>query len=107
MALWDTIRLSRCYLKKPQLLYNYFKQLFFAQVTNPPIDAIREKVITSVVTTIGPERNLLQPVPESCKQIQLGTPILTKSQLDKLYRSDFESETLSMLFPVETAPPNF
>ncbi|WP_129728600.1 glutamate synthase large subunit [Ectobacillus funiculus] len=92
--------------KKPQLLYNYFKQLF-AQVTNPPIDAIREKVITSVVTTIGPERNLLQPVPESCKQIQLGTPILTKSQLDKLYRSDFESETLSMLFPVETTPPNF
>lgn len=92
--------------KKPQLLYSYFKQLF-AQVTNPPIDAIREKVITSVITTIGPEKNLIQPEPESCRQIQLGTPILTKSQLDKLYRSDFQSETLSILFSVETSPPNF
>lgn len=92
--------------KKTQLLYNYFKQLF-AQVTNPPIDAIREKVITSVITTIGPEKNLIQPEPESCKQIQLPTPILTKGQLDKLYRSEFQSETLSILFSVEASPPNF
>ncbi len=52
--------------KKPQLLYNYFKQLF-AQVTNPPIDAIREQIITSVGTTIGAEGNLVNPAPESCQ----------------------------------------
>ncbi|MFC0272877.1 glutamate synthase large subunit [Metabacillus herbersteinensis] len=90
--------------KKPQLLYNYFKQLF-AQVTNPPIDAIREEIITSVVTTIGPEKNLIKPEPESCKQIQIHTPILTNSQLDKLYRSSFKCETLSIKFSIET--PNF
>ena len=49
---------------RPQLLYNYFKQLF-AQVTNPPIDAIREELIMSIETTIGPEGNLLEPTPES------------------------------------------
>ncbi|MCQ6276972.1 glutamate synthase large subunit [Bacillus sp. V3B] len=92
--------------KKPQLLYNYFKQLF-AQVTNPPIDAIREKIITSVVTTIGPERNLVKPEPESCKQIQLQTPILTNSQLEKIRHSSFKSETLSILFSVETQIPKF
>ena len=50
---------------KPQLLFNYFKQLF-AQVTNPPLDAIREEIVTSVKTVIGPELNLLEPRPESC-----------------------------------------
>ena len=49
---------------QPQLLYNYFKQLF-AQVTNPPIDCIREEIITSTDTTIGSEGNLLEPTPES------------------------------------------
>lgn len=52
--------------KKPQLLYSYFKQLF-AQVTNPPIDAIREKLITMVETTIGAEGNLVDPKPDSCR----------------------------------------
>ena len=52
---------------KPQLLYNYFKQLF-AQVTNPPIDCIREEIITSAETTIGSEGNLLEPTPESCRR---------------------------------------
>ena len=55
---------------KPKLLYNYFKQLF-AQVTNPPIDCIREEIVTSRETTIGPERNLLKPTPESCHLIEL------------------------------------
>ena len=50
---------------KPQPLYNYFKQLF-AQVTNPPLDAIREEIVTSVKTMIGPEGNLLDPQPENC-----------------------------------------
>src|SRR5690606_658274 len=53
---------------RPRLLYDYFAQLF-AQVTNPPLDAIREKLVTSMESTIGPEGNLLAPTPESCRQI--------------------------------------
>ena len=59
--------------ERPQLLYNYFKQLF-AQVTNPPIDAIREEIIMAADTTIGPERNLLEPTPLSAHQIKLASP---------------------------------
>jgi glutamate synthase (ferredoxin) len=61
---------------RPKLLYDYFQQLF-AQVTNPPIDSIREEIITSAQTTIGSERNLLRPEPESCHLIKLKTPILS------------------------------
>src|SRR5208283_3823664 len=68
---------------KPQSLYNYFKQLF-AQVTNPPIDCIREEIVTSAETTIGSERNLLHPVPESCHLIELKSPILTNEEFAKL-----------------------
>ncbi|MBX9678097.1 MAG: glutamate synthase large subunit [Gemmataceae bacterium] len=68
---------------KPQLLYNYFKQLF-AQVTNPPVDAIREEIIMSMDTTIGREFNLLNPTPQSCRQIKLKSPVLTNDELDKL-----------------------
>ena len=68
---------------KPQLLYSYFKQLF-AQVTNPPVDAIREEIVMAVDTTIGPERNLLEPTPLSAHQIKLPTPILTNEELEKL-----------------------
>lgn len=85
---------------KPQSLYNYFKQLF-AQVTNPPIDAIREEIITATGTTIGPERNLLQPEPESCRHIRLKTPILTNEEMAKLRhidRSGFKTVELPVLF---------
>ena len=85
---------------KPQLLYNYFKQLF-AQVTNPPIDAIREEIVTSVETTIGSERNLLDPNAESCRQIVLHSPIITNEELAKLRSADipgFKTVTLSILF---------
>ncbi|PZD72704.1 Ferredoxin-dependent glutamate synthase 1 [Acaryochloris thomasi RCC1774] len=85
---------------KPKLLYNYFQQLF-AQVTNPPIDSIREAIITSAETTIGSERNLLQPEPESCNLIELKTPILTNDDLAKLKALDgdpFQSVTLPILF---------
>ncbi|EGL83965.1 ferredoxin-dependent glutamate synthase [Caldalkalibacillus thermarum TA2.A1] len=88
--------------KKPQLLYNYFKQMF-AQVTNPPIDAIREEVVTAVSTTIGPERNLLHPEPESCRHIRLETPILTNEQLARLKantRQGLKAATLPITFPV-------
>jgi glutamate synthase (ferredoxin) len=87
---------------KPQLLYNYFKQLF-AQVTNPPIDCIREEIVTSAETTIGLERNLLNPSAESCHLIELKSPILTNEELAKLqYISEpgFKAITLPIIFKV-------
>ncbi|HYN01791.1 MAG TPA: glutamate synthase large subunit [Vicinamibacteria bacterium] len=93
---------------KPQLLYSYFKQLF-AQVTNPPVDAIREEIVMAVDTTIGPEQNLLEPTALSAHQIQLPTPILTNEELEKLRSLDtpkgrsgawaFRSRTIPILFP--------
>jgi glutamate synthase domain-containing protein 2/glutamate synthase domain-containing protein 1/glutamate synthase domain-containing protein 3 len=85
---------------KPQLLYNYFKQLF-AQVTNPPIDPIREELITSTTLTIGSEGNLVDPKPESCRQLRLPEPILTNSEIEKLRQIDqpgIKSKTLPILF---------
>jgi len=92
--------------ERPTLLYNYFKQLF-AQVTNPPIDPIREELITSTQTMLGPEGNLLKPTPANCRMIKLDHPILTDSQLAQLRQIDlpgFKSVTLSMLFPVADGP---
>lgn len=92
---------------KPQLLYNYFKQLF-AQVTNPPLDAIREEIITATETTIGPERNLLLPEPESCHRIKLKTPIVTNEELNKLKHINtpgFKSVILPILFKVSDVGP--
>src|SRR5208282_2769692 len=85
---------------KPQLLYNYFKQLF-AQVTNPPIDPIREEIITSTETMIGSEGNLLEPTPKSCRMIKLEHPILANEDLEKLRHVDrpgFKPVTLPILF---------
>ncbi|OKH37040.1 glutamate synthase subunit alpha [[Phormidium ambiguum] IAM M-71] len=85
---------------RPKILYDYFKQLF-AQVTNPPIDSIREEIITSAETTIGAERNLLNPVPESCHLIELKSPILSDEDLAKLKyinEGGFKSITLPILF---------
>jgi glutamate synthase (ferredoxin) len=65
---------------RPQPLYNYFKQLF-AQVTNPPLDAIREEIVTSVKTVIGPEGNLLNPEPENAHLIALDSPFIDSDQL--------------------------
>jgi glutamate synthase domain-containing protein 2/glutamate synthase domain-containing protein 1/glutamate synthase domain-containing protein 3 len=85
---------------RPQLLTNYFKQLF-AQVTNPPIDCLREEIVTSASTAIGGERNILQPTAESCRLIELKSPILTNEQLEKLRQvtePGFRSLTLPLLF---------
>jgi glutamate synthase (ferredoxin) len=85
---------------KPQLLYNYFKQLF-AQVTNPPIDPIREELITAATITLGAQGNLLQPGPENCQQIRLPIPILKNAELAKLRQLDLpghKSVTLPILF---------
>ena len=87
--------------QRPRLLYDYFKQLF-AQVTNPPLDAIREQLVTQIETTIGPESNLLQPGPESCRLLKLPTAILDPDELEKirhLNRPGFRTQTLPMLFP--------
>ena len=67
----------------PQSLFNYFKQSF-AQVTNPPVDSIREHIVTSTITLLGPEGNLLHPNEENCRRIELETPILTNGQLAQL-----------------------
>ena len=68
---------------KPRLLFDYFTQLF-AQVTNPPLDAIREELVTSLGGSVGPEHNLLDPGPESCKQISLAFPVIDNDELAKI-----------------------
>jgi glutamate synthase (NADPH/NADH) large chain len=73
-----------------QHLANYFKQLF-AQVSNPPIDPIREAVIMSLYTNLGPQRNILAETPEHCRQVHLDTPILSNGQLDKIKKLDDDS----------------
>ncbi len=86
--------------ERPRLLYDYFKQLF-AQVTNPPLDAIREELVTSMESTIGPERNLLEPEPESCRQINVRYPIIDNDQVAKLRHislEGFRSVTLPMIY---------
>src|SRR5204862_2535814 len=89
---------------RPRLLYDYFKQLI-AQVSNLPLDAIREELVTSMGSTIGPERNLLRPEPESCRQIGIKYPIIHNEHVAKLRHlppgSAFRSTTLSLLFNPE------
>src|SRR5713226_7875203 len=87
--------------ERPRLLYDYFKQLF-AQVTNPPLDGIREELVTQIATSIGPEGNLLEPVPEACRQIKLKTPMLNNDELARIRHVNlpgFKATTVSMLFP--------
>ena len=69
--------------ERSRLLFDYFQQLF-AQVTNPPLDAIREEVVTAVGTSVGPEANLLAPGPDSCRQLQLPFPIIDNDDLAKI-----------------------
>jgi glutamate synthase (ferredoxin) len=86
--------------EKPRLLYDYFAQVF-AQVTNPPLDAIREELVTTMGSTVGPEGNLLDPRPESCRQIKIAYPVIDNDQTAKLrhvYEPGFKSITLPMLF---------
>ena len=85
---------------RPRLLYDYFKQAF-AQVTNPPLDAIREHLVTTMESTVGPEGNLLEPRPESCRQIKITYPVIANEQLARLrhvYLPAFRATTLSMVF---------
>lgn len=87
---------------RSRLLYDYFKQLF-AQVTNPPLDGIREELVTQVATTIGPEKNLLQPTPDSCRQIKIPSPVLTNEELARIRDVDlpgFKSAVVPILYAV-------
>ncbi len=69
--------------ERPRMLFDYFSQLF-AQVTNPPLDAIREELVTSLSSTIGPEANLLEPAPASCRQVVLPFPVIDNDELAKI-----------------------
>ena len=91
---------------KPRLLFDYFAQLF-AQVTNPPLDAIREELVTSLGGSIGPEHNLLDPGPASCQQISLDFPVIDNDELAKIIhvnaegdREGFHSHVVRGLFKV-------
>ena len=76
---------------KPRLLFDYFSQLF-AQVTNPPLDAIREELVTSLGGSIGPEHNLLDPGPASCRQISLAFPVIDNDELAKIIHVNADDE---------------
>ena len=89
-----------CLSDRPQPLFNYFKQLF-AQVTNPPIDPIREELVMSLISYIGTERNILEEAPDNCHTLKLPHPILTNRDLEKLRRvssGDLLATTLPALF---------
>ena len=92
--------------ERPRLLFDYFQQLF-AQVTNPPLDAIREELVTSLSSTVGPEDNLLMPGVDSCRQVELPFPILDNDELAKLIhinddgdRPYFPAHVISGLYEV-------
>ena len=92
-----------CLSDRPQPLFHYFKQLF-AQVTNPPIDPIREEMVMSLISYIGTERNILDETPRHCHTLRLPHPILGNRSLEKLRRvsqGDFLATTLPTLFPAE------
>ena len=91
---------------KPRLMFDYFSQLF-AQVTNPPLDAIREELVTSLGSAVGPEWNLLDPGPNSCRQVGIAFPVIDNDELAKLIHANadedypgLESYVVRALFPV-------
>ncbi|MCK4508285.1 MAG: glutamate synthase subunit alpha, partial [Desulfuromonadales bacterium] len=92
--------------QQSKLLYWYFTQLF-AQITNPPIDPLREEVVMSLTQYLGPARNILQPGSEHCRMLELDHPVITNDVLEQLRHSDidgFRGTTLSILFAVDQGP---
>ncbi len=92
-----------CLSLKPRLLYDYFKQLF-AQVTNPPIDSIREANIMSLESFIGPERNLLDSSPEHCHRLHLAEPVLSNEELERIKNIDhrgWRAKTIDITYPLD------
>lgn len=88
---------------KPHLLYNYFKQRF-AQVTNPAIDPLRERLVMSLTSQLGARGNLLQEKPEYARLLKLENPVLNEPELEWIRQSSFTTTTLSTLYAVETGP---
>jgi glutamate synthase domain-containing protein 2/glutamate synthase domain-containing protein 1/glutamate synthase domain-containing protein 3 len=89
--------------QRPQLLYNYFKQLF-AQVTNPAIDPIREDIVMSLESYIGPQKDILKETPSHCHKIKVKEPVLTNEELERIravQKEDFKTKTISVLFPLK------
>jgi glutamate synthase (ferredoxin) len=90
--------------ERPQLLYNYFKQLF-AQVTNPPLDGIREEIVTDTSLSVGKEFNLFDITPSQAKKLSIQNPVISNEDLDKIKfieHHDFKAETISTLYEVST-----
>jgi glutamate synthase (NADPH/NADH) large chain len=91
---------------KPQPLYNYFKQLF-AQVTNPPLDAIREEIVTSVKSTIGPEGDLIDPTDANAAMVEIESPFITNEDLARFKAAKngrMRARVLSTTFPITDGP---
>ena len=89
--------------ERPQLLYNYFKQLF-AQVTNPPLDGIREEIVTDTSLSIGSDHNIFEVVPEQCKKLRIQNPVISNEDLDKIKyieHSDYKAVSIGTLYAVE------
>ncbi|WP_407268896.1 glutamate synthase large subunit [Tenacibaculum maritimum] len=88
---------------KPQLLYNYFKQLF-AQVTNPPLDGIREEIVTAISLAIGEDRNIFEIIPEQAKKLRIQNPVISNDDLDKIKNinhPDFKTITIPIVYEIE------
>ncbi|SFN62276.1 glutamate synthase large subunit [Salegentibacter flavus] len=88
---------------KPQLLFNYFKQLF-AQVTNPPLDGIREEIVTDISLAIGEDRNIFDIIPEQARKLRIQNPVISNEDLDKIKYIDhpgFQTESISILYEAE------
>ncbi|WP_299889013.1 glutamate synthase large subunit [uncultured Lacinutrix sp.] len=90
--------------QRPQLIYNYFKQLF-AQVTNPPLDGIREKLITDISLTLGSDTNIFKINEDQCRKLKIQNPVISKHDLDKIKNydtnPDFSVTTISILYEVD------
>jgi glutamate synthase (ferredoxin) len=88
---------------KSQLLFNYFKQLF-AQVTNPPLDGIREEIVTDISLCIGGDKNIFDIIPQQCKKLKIQNPVISNEDLDKIKyidHPDFKATSISMLYEIE------
>ncbi len=88
---------------KPQLLFNYFKQLF-AQVTNPPLDGIREEIVTDISLSLGEDRNLFEILPEHSRRLLIKNPVISNEDLDKIKTIDrpgFKAASISILYEAE------
>src|SRR5690606_5881018 len=85
---------------KPQLLFNYFKQLF-AQVTNPPLDGIREEIVTDISLSLGEDRNLFEIIPEQCRRLLIQNPVISNEDLDKIKyinKPGYKAASVSILY---------